>query len=378
MARSTRPFSLPRGDRDGLGQEAVVAGEVEVAGIEADGLAAAFQHGALQVVAPDLAGHAPPGLEGVGMAAQEVVHRRVQVEAQEDAARVAEHHHEAHQPALGAADPDRAEVGPVDLGLLAGKRPEPHIGLGRGLRPHRGDHLAEVALAPALVAAPAHHLVEPAGRQLRIVLQGLLDERDEGIDLRTPPPPRRRRPGVLDHPPDGAVMDAELARDRADLPLLGVIQPQDLRARLLVQGHLIPPMPGAAPGAAPDGPLGRRTARSGRSGTPGPDGPARRDAWPSAPPAAPPQQGAARPRSKGDASLSARGPESPRPGNGGARGSAAGARHACDGRAGCPGSAARQDAAHHAAPARRSPWSNRCCRGRSAGREPPGGGTRRS
>ena len=150
-------------DRDGLCQETIVAGEVEELWIEADCVAAALQHDALQVVVPEFAGHALPRLEGVDVTTQEVAHLRVQVEAQEDASREAENHHEAHQRALRATDLHLAEVGPVDLGLLAGKGLQPQIGLGRRLRPHEGDHVAEVAWTP-LVAALAHHLVEAGWR----------------------------------------------------------------------------------------------------------------------------------------------------------------------------------------------------------------------
>ena len=65
------------------------------------------------------------------------------------------------------------------------------------------------------------------------------------------------------------------------------------------------------------------------------------------------------------------------PGAGGVRGSAAGVTHACDGRAGCSGSAVRQGAARAAAPDRHNLWSSRCCRGRSAGKGRPDGDTRR-
>ena len=51
-----------------------------------------------------------------------------------------------------------------------------------------GEDAAEVALAPP-VAAFAHHLVEPAGGQIRIDLQRLADEGQEGIGLRAPAPP---------------------------------------------------------------------------------------------------------------------------------------------------------------------------------------------
>ena len=92
-----------------------MTGEVEEPGVEADGIAMALQHDALQVVVPELAGHTLPRLEGLDMAAQEVGHRSIEIEVQEEAARVAQHHHEGHQRALGAPDPHLAEVRPVDL-----------------------------------------------------------------------------------------------------------------------------------------------------------------------------------------------------------------------------------------------------------------------
>ncbi len=129
------PFFVASGDRDRLRQEAVGACEVEKPGIEADGVAAPLQHDALQIVVPELGEHALPGLEGLDMAAQEVVRPGVEVEAQKEAARVAEHHHEGHQRALRTPDPHLAEVDPVDLGLLAGQSLEAQTGLGHRARP---------------------------------------------------------------------------------------------------------------------------------------------------------------------------------------------------------------------------------------------------
>ena len=305
------------------------------------------------------------------MATQEVVHACVEVEAQEDAPRVTENHHEAHQRALRAPDLHLAEVSPIDLSLLAGKGLQPQIGLGHRLRPLAGDDAAEVALAP-LVAALTHHLVEPAGGQLGIDRQCLADHGQEGIDLRAPAPPVLPRLAcVREHPVDSVVMNAELTRDRADPPLLGVIEAQDLRARLLVDAHLTPLAPDAGPGAGPDRRSGRRTGRSDGSGRPWRTARARRVVFRDALSASVAQQDDVARGSKGDASLSARSPHSPASGQGGVGDSAAGAARACDAPGGCPDSAARQDAAPARAPPRRSPVSSRCCRGRSAGREPP-------
>ena len=217
-----------------------MGGEVEELRIEADRVAAALQHDALQVVVPELARHPPPRLEGVDMAAQEVAHRSVEVEAQEDAPREAENHHEAHQRALRAAYLHLAEVSPIHLGLLAGKRLQAQIGLGHRLGPERSDQMTEV-VGTARIAAFAHHLVETAGRQRRPGRQRLDDERHIGIDHRRPRRDRAPRLArVGERPLDGVAMHAELPRDRADLPLLDVIEAQDLRAGLLVDSHPYP------------------------------------------------------------------------------------------------------------------------------------------
>ena len=284
--------------------------------------------------------------------------------------RVAEHHHEAHQRALRAPDPDLAEVGPIDLGLLAGKGLEPQIGLGFRLRPQGGDHTAEVALAPP-VAAPAHHLVEPAGRQRRVFLQCLADEGDEGIELRGPRLVLPRLLGVPDRAPHGAVMDAELTRDRADLPLLGVIQPQDLRSRLLVCGHLTPLVPGGAPCAGPDERTPRRSGRRCCSGSPRRAPRPRRGVFRGASLASVARQHGGARASKGDASLSARSPHPEAPCSAAGPDSVSGAPRACGAPGARPGSAARRDAATLGARSRCTPWSSSDCRGRSGGREQP-------
>ena len=306
------------------------------------------------------------------MAAQEVVHPGVEVEAQEGAARVTQHHHEAHQRALRAPDPDLAEVGPVDLGLLAGQGLEAQIGLGHGSRPLGRDHVAEVALAPP-VAALDRHLVEPGGGQPGPDRQGLADEGQERIDHRRPAPSQMHGlSGGRHRALDRGVMNAELAGDRADLPLLGVIQAQDLGTRLLVDGHLTP----FVPGAGPDRPPARRTARSGGSGTPRRAAHARSAVSGRAPPAAPSQQDDAANGSKGDASLSALGAHPPAPGRAGVPDSGADGRHACAGPGGSAGSALRQGAESAGARRRYRAASSRCCRDRSAGTEPPGDGSK--
>jgi hypothetical protein len=53
------------------------------------------------------------------MTAQEVLHAGIEEEAQEDLARIAEHHDKGHQGPSGATDRKVAEMAPVDLRLLA-------------------------------------------------------------------------------------------------------------------------------------------------------------------------------------------------------------------------------------------------------------------
>ena len=162
MARSTRPFSLPRADGHRARLEAVVGGQGQQRRVEADRVALALEHGALEVVVQQHPGHAAEGGEGRDMAAQEAVHAGVEEEAQEDHARVAQHHHEGHQRAAGAADLQMAEVTPVDLRLLARQRAQAQVGLGGRARAHAGDEVAEVrgrcprsrARAPWRAAAP--------------------------------------------------------------------------------------------------------------------------------------------------------------------------------------------------------------------------------
>ena len=97
-----------------------------------------------------------------------------------------EHHHERHELALGAADADAAEVGPVDLRLLACERPsgEGTLRVGR-LLAKLLDRVTEVIGLP-LVATFPDHAEDAACRDVREPFERLGDERDVGIDPRRP------------------------------------------------------------------------------------------------------------------------------------------------------------------------------------------------
>ena len=102
--------------------EAVMAGEVGVAGVEHRGLSTqALEHGRLEVVGHDPGGHSRAEVgEGVEVAAEEVFHGLGDGELEVHQAAVAQDHHEEAQPSPGVADIDAGVVPPVDLGGLAG------------------------------------------------------------------------------------------------------------------------------------------------------------------------------------------------------------------------------------------------------------------
>ena len=79
-------------------------GEFEQRGVEVNGLPNPLQHGALEIVVEEDTRHRVEACEGRHVAAQEVGHGIAEEKAQEDLARVAQHHHEAPQRALGAAE----------------------------------------------------------------------------------------------------------------------------------------------------------------------------------------------------------------------------------------------------------------------------------
>ena len=95
-----------------------MGGELEQGGVKANRIARALEHGATQVVVEERPRERIEEGKGGDVTAQEVGHRRIEIKAQEQHARVGEHHDEGHQRAHGAPDAKLAEVGPVDLTLL--------------------------------------------------------------------------------------------------------------------------------------------------------------------------------------------------------------------------------------------------------------------
>jgi hypothetical protein len=89
--------------------------------MEADRFGAALEYRTLEVVIEHDPGNGAPCGERLDVAAQEVVHRAVQIKPQEQMSRVGEHHDEGHQRPGRLADGDCPEVRPVALGLFTGK-----------------------------------------------------------------------------------------------------------------------------------------------------------------------------------------------------------------------------------------------------------------
>ena len=151
--------------------------------MEADGVAVALQHSAFEIIVEDDLRDPGPCLKGLDMAAQEVLHAGIEEEAQEDLARIAQHHDEGHQRTACAANHEMTEVCPVDLGLFAWQTAQAQKRLGLRAWSQTCDEMPEVMGATA-VTAFVHHHVQPAGGQLRKLLQVLVDEGQIRIDPR--------------------------------------------------------------------------------------------------------------------------------------------------------------------------------------------------
>ena len=124
--------------------------------MEADRVAAPFQHRTFQIVVEQDTRNAAPRGEGGDMAAQEVLHAGIEEEAQEDLPRVAQHHDERHQRTPRPANLEMAEMSPVHLRLFAGQAAQTQIGLGFRTRPMAGDQVAEMIGAAAIAALVRH------------------------------------------------------------------------------------------------------------------------------------------------------------------------------------------------------------------------------
>ena len=223
------------GNRPGF--EAVVTGEADQGGMETDGVASPLQNSALQIVVEQNPRYAVPCREGLGMTAQEVLHARIEKEAQKNLARVAQDHDESHQRTARAADGEMAEMPPINLGLLARQGAQAQVSLRRGARPMACNEVAEV-IGTSAVTTLAHHRIEPAGGEGWKRLQGLADERQIGIDpRRTRLLPGAGQSGLGENPRHRAMVHMQLPGDGSGPPLLDMVIAQDLRLKVRGNGH---------------------------------------------------------------------------------------------------------------------------------------------
>src|SRR6266478_3173447 len=105
----------------GTGDAVVMGTQLQQTRMEVDLIAAPLQHRTAKIVMKNHARRAHPGLKGVDMAAQEVLHGLVEEKLQIQRSRVGQGNDKAGQTSAGASDPDFAKVRPVDLRLLGGK-----------------------------------------------------------------------------------------------------------------------------------------------------------------------------------------------------------------------------------------------------------------
>jgi hypothetical protein len=222
---------------DGARLVAVVPGEVEEDGVEADGVALALEDGALEVVVEADPGDASEVLEGGLVASQEVLHAMGDVELDEEVPGPGQDHDEGDERSDGLSDLDGSEVGPVDLGLFAGQGSEAGEGFDGWPGAPEVDHVTEV-VGLSGVASLAAHPVEGGCVESRVLAEGLVDEIEVGVE-----------PGLAlllgcvgdagadEDAAHGAVVDVEVGGDGADAPLLGEVEAEDGGLGVLGDGH---------------------------------------------------------------------------------------------------------------------------------------------
>src|SRR6202453_206800 len=219
----------------GLWREVVVTGEVEDAGMESNEIPLALEDGALEVVVQDRTRDSPKRDKCGEVSPEEALGGLVEVEAGEERAAPRQDHEEAGEGALGATDQDRAERGPVHLGLLSRQDRETEERL--VVRGTQARDKATYRKAPAAVATITEHLEEPCCAQARMPLNRRADEVAIGIEhLRAYAKRGDQERPTLDRAMDRIVVKAQLGGDGADLPVLGEKQSADLGA-LLVRDH---------------------------------------------------------------------------------------------------------------------------------------------
>jgi hypothetical protein len=160
----------------------IVRAQLDQPGVKLDLIAAAFQHGAFEIVVKNHARLTGPALKRMHVAAQEILHGLIEEKLQIQSSGIRQCHHEAGQGSLGAAHHHMPKVSPIDLRLLAGKRLELQERFA-ALRTQAGNGTPQLHHAAA-VAAVANHLVDARSAQARMLIESVANELDVGIDDR--------------------------------------------------------------------------------------------------------------------------------------------------------------------------------------------------
>jgi len=203
----------------------------------------ALEHDGLGIVEQPLARDAAEVGRSADQRARQRLDREIEHELAPHRARVAEHDHERPELALAAGHGHAADVGPIDLRLLAGQGLDAQIRLGLGLGPDRAD-VGPDGTRRAGKATVAQHVVDPRRAELGILAQRLLDEL--GVRLEHRRAPELTRLAVLarvtEHAPHDVSVNVELRGDCADRPVLAVVQAHDLALGVAGDRHRRPPV----------------------------------------------------------------------------------------------------------------------------------------
>ena len=218
-------------DRAKAWLDAHVPAQLEEHWVEAHRVAAPLEHDDLGVVEEPLARDPAESSRGAHERPSERMHGEVEDELAPQRPRVREHEHKEPQRSLAAGHGDLANVRPVDLRLFAGERLGAEVYLAARLRPDRGHILAQRADS-AGVAALGDHVMQARGAQSRVAGQRFGDEGEVRVDEARPRGGAWARVPEAEDAADHIGVDPELGRDRADAPVLRVVQAENLRLSL--------------------------------------------------------------------------------------------------------------------------------------------------
>lgn len=168
----------------------------------------------------------------------ERLHGEVEHELGPQRARVREHHDEHPERATHTLHVDGADVGPIDLGLLADKRLDAQEDLVLRQWAHASQVAAQRTEA-AGVPALAKHVEDPRADEPRVLSERLVDEAAEGRHglEDDAPRPTWARTRTTEDALDDVGMDAELRDDGPAFPVLGEVEATDLGLGGWHDGH---------------------------------------------------------------------------------------------------------------------------------------------